>query len=180
MLFRSSADELTNSLKTQEVLKKMGLEDEKALHQMRQEAIAQGKEAEFLEEMRRRGTSEDMIAQQQQLGAQEKMNLLVDKMLEVFSNLAEPLTNMVDAFTNLLGKGEAFRKLMMIIGGIMVGKMLFSATATVAQLVTANAALVAQRGIQSTLTSIAGRKAATEGAAAAFRSEEHTSELQSH
>ena len=163
-----SADELTNSLKTQEVLKKMGVEDEKALNQMRQEAIAQGKEAEFLEEMRRRGTSEDMIAQQQQLGAQEKMNLLVDKMLEVFSNLAEPLTNMVDAFTNLLGKGEAFRKLMMVIGGIMVGKMLFSATATVAQLVTANAALVAQRGIQTTLTSLAGRKAATEGAAAAF------------
>ena len=50
----------------------------------------------------------------------------------------------------------------------MVGKMLFSATATVAQLVTANAQLVAQRGIQSTLAGVVGRNTALAGAGAAF------------
>jgi len=163
-----SADELANSLRTQEVLSKMGLESEEKLSQMRREAIAQGKEAQFLEEMRRRGTSEDMIVQQQQLGAQEKMNMLVDKMLEMFSNLAEPLTNMVNAFSDMLGKGNALKNLVMVIGGIMTTKMLLSALSTVTALVNANAQLVAQRAIQAQLSAIAGENAIRTGATAAF------------
>jgi hypothetical protein len=138
-----SADELSNSLRMQDALVKSGYENEAALNAARQQAIAQGKEQEFLNQLKQAGTSEEMIAQQMQLGNQEKMNLLIDKMLETVSNLVEPFTNIVGFLVDMVSMAKEFRTLSTIIAtiwgakiGVSIGKALVDFGKTIPLLLT--------------------------------------------
>ena len=161
-----SADELSNSLRTQEMLGKAGVESEKALNEQRNIAISQGKEKEFLEDLKRRGVAEDMISQQQQIGAQEKMNLLVDRLLETFSNIAEPITNIINGLSTMIEKIGGFKVLLGAVGAIMTFRIASSIITTVQQLKQAQIATSALIGINQALAATAEQKAAAEVVAA--------------
>lgn len=161
-----SADELANSLKTQELLKQTGDASLEALNERRRIAVEEGKSEEFLQELRRAGTSEEMIANQSQLASQDKLNALVEKTLEMFSTMVEPMTQLVGKavdFVNALGGAKT---LVGIIGGLWVGKIAASIATTGVQLVLQTAMLSAQVGIARTLANIAKEKAAAEAIAA--------------
>lgn len=161
-----SADELANSLKTQELLKQTGDASLESLNERRRIAAEEGKSEEFLQELRRAGTSEEMIANQAQLSSQDKLNALVEKTLEMFSTMVEPMTHLVGKavdFVNALGGAKT---LVGIIGGIYVGKIAASMTATGVQLALQTAQLTAQIGIQRILARTAEQKAAAEAVAA--------------
>jgi len=163
-----SADELANSLKTQDLLLKTGDKSIDALNERRRLAIETGKTEEFYAELKRAGTSEEMIANQMQLGNQDKMNILVDKMLETFSNMVEPLTNIVGSFSNLVSSAGAFKALAVTIASLWGARIAFSIASTVTSLRQANAALVIQRGIQNVLLEKKKQEAVVAGATAAF------------
>jgi hypothetical protein len=163
-----SADELANSLKTQDLLLKTGDKSIDALNERRRLAIETGKTEEFYAELKRAGTSEEMIANQMQLGNQDKMNILVDKMLETFSNMVEPLTNIVGSFSNLVSSAGAFKALAVTIASLWGARIAFSIASTVTSLRQANAALVIQRGIQNVLLEKKKKELVVTGATAAF------------
>jgi hypothetical protein len=163
-----SADELANSLKTQDLLLKTGDKSVEALNERRRLAIETGKTEEFYAELRRAGTSEEMIANQMQLSNQDKMNILVDKMLETFSNMVEPLTSLVGNFSDLVSSAGAFKALAITIASLWGAKIAFSIASTVTSLRQANAALVIQRGIQDALLKKKQQEAVLGGVNAAF------------
>jgi hypothetical protein len=163
-----SADELANSLKTQDLLLKTGDKSVEALNERRRLAIETGKTEEFYAELRRAGTSDELIAQQMQLGNQDKMNLLIEKSLETFSNMVEPLTNIVGAFADLVSHSTIFKSAIASIAGIMTFKMLSSITSTVAQTMLLNRQLTSQIAIQKMLARTAEEKAAAEAIALGF------------
>jgi hypothetical protein len=161
-----SADELANTLKTQELLKQTGDNSLEALNERRRIAAEEGKSEEFLQELRRAGTSEEMIANQAQLASQDKMNALVEKTLELFSTMVEPMTHLVGKaidFVDALGGAKA---LLGIIGGLWVGKIAASIATTGVQLALQTTQLSAQVGIQKILARTAQEKAAAEAIAA--------------
>ena len=161
-----SADELANTLKTQELLKQTGDNSLEALNERRRIAAEEGKSEEFLQELRRAGTSEEMIANQSQLASQDKMNALVEKTLELFSTMVEPMTHLVGKaidFVDALGGAKA---LLGIIGGLWVGKIAVSIATTGVQLALQTTQLSAQVGIQKILARTAQEKAAAEAIAA--------------
>ena len=161
-----SADELANTLKTQELLKQTGDNSLEALNERRRIAAEEGKSEEFLQELRRAGTSEEMIANQAQLASQDKMNALVEKTLELFSTMVEPMTHLVGKaidFVDALGGAKA---LLGIIGGLWVGKIAASIATTGVQLALQTTQLSVQVGIQKILARTAQEKAAAEAIAA--------------
>ena len=111
-----SADELANSLKTQELLKQTGDNSLEALNERRRIAAEEGKSEEFLQELRRAGTSEEMIANQAQLASQDKMNALVEKTLELFSTMVEPMTHLVGKAVDFVDALGGAKTLLSIIG----------------------------------------------------------------
>ena len=163
-----SADELANSLKTQELLKQTGDNSLEALNERRRIAAEEGKSEEFLQELRRAGTSEEMIANQAQLASQDKMNALVEKTLELFSTMVEPMTHLVGKAVDFVDALGGAKTLLSIIGGIYIGKIVTSMVTTGVQLALQTAQLSAQVGIQRMLIQLSQQKAITEGAAAAF------------
>lgn len=163
-----SADELSNSLRTQDLLLKTGDKSVEALNERRRLAIETGKTEEFYAELRRAGTSEEMIASQMQLSNQDKMNILVDKMLETFSNMIEPLTNIVGVFANLVSSADAFKGLAITIASLWGARIAFSIASTVTSLRQANTALVIQKGIQDVLLKKKQQEAVVAGTTAAF------------
>ena len=163
-----SADELANSLKTQDLLLKTGDKSVEALNERRRLAIETGKTEEFYAELRRAGTSEEMIANQMQLSTQDKMNILVEKMLETFGNIVEPVTNLLGGLTDMVNTADKFKTLISIIGGLMVGKMAFGAATTLISLKNANTQLLIQKGIQDILLKKKQQEAVVAGATAAF------------
>jgi hypothetical protein len=163
-----SADELANSLKTQDLLLKTGDKSVEALNERRRLAIETGKTEEFYAELRRAGTSEEMIANQMQLSNQDKMNLLVEKTLETFSNMVEPVTNIVGALASLVSHSTIFKGVIGAIAGIMTFRMLSSMVSTVAQTTILNRQLTSQIAIQKMLAKTAEEKAAAEAMALGF------------
>ena len=163
-----SADELANSLKTQDLLLKTGDKSLEALNERRRLAAETGKSEEFLQELRRAGTSEQMIANQAELSNQDKMTALVDKMLESFQTMVEPMTNLVSLAMDFLNAIGGVKTLVGIIGGIWIGKIAASIAATGASLALQTGQLAAQIQLQKILTVATKQKAIAEGAAAAF------------
>jgi hypothetical protein len=163
-----SADELANTLKTQELLKQTGDNSLEALNERRRIAAEEGKSEEFLQELRRAGTSEEMIANQAQLASQDKMNALVEKTLELFSTMVEPMTHLVGKAIDFVDALGGAKTLLSIIGGIYIGKIVTSMVTTGVQLALQTASLSAQVGIQRMLIQLSQQKAITEGTAAAF------------
>ena len=107
--------------------------------------ISNGEEQEFYADLRRANTSDELIAQQMELAAQDKMNLAVDKLLETFGAIAEgPLVWMIDKLTSIVDLVGGFKNLVGIIGGIMTFKIVTGIMTSVGQMV----ALNAQLGIQ--------------------------------
>jgi hypothetical protein len=163
-----TSDELANSLKTQDLLLKTGDKSVEALNERRRLAIETGKTEEFYAELRRAGTSEEMIANQMQLSTQDKMNILVEKMLETFGNIVEPVSNLLGGLTDMVNTADKFKTLISIIGGLMVGKMAFGAATTLISLKNANTQLLIQKGIQDILLKKKQQEAVVAGATAAF------------
>ncbi len=129
-----SADELANTLKTQELLKQTGDNSLEALNERRRIAAEEGKSEEFLQELRRAGTSEEMIANQSQLASQDKLNALVEKTLELFSTMVEPMTHLVGKAIDFVDALGGAKVLLGIIGGLWVGKIAVSIATTGVQL----------------------------------------------
>lgn len=147
-------DELADSLKQQDLLKKTGDASIEALNERRRLAIETGKTEEFYQELRRAGTSEEMIANQVQLAQQDKMNLLVDKLLEGLSSLATPILNIVDWFGKIVEYLGGAKVLVGVVGGLIVGKIAFGLARSVTQMMAMNALLATQNtqiSIQSAL-----------------------------
>ena len=108
--------------------------------------ISNGEEQEFYADLRRANTSDELISQQMELAAQDKMNLAVDKLLETFGAIAEgPLVWMIDKLTSIVDLVGGFKNLVGIIGGILAFKVAASITASVAQMIALNAQLGIQR-----------------------------------
>jgi hypothetical protein len=165
-----SADELANSLKTQELLKQTGDASLEALNERRRIAAEEGKSEEFLQELRRAGTSEEMIANQAQLASQDKMNALVEKTLELFSTMVEPMTHLVGKAIDFVDALGGARVLLGIMGGIWVGKIAASVATTGVQLGLQTIQLNAQLAIAKLLANTAKEKAAAEAIAASASS----------
>ena len=108
--------------------------------------ISNGEEQEFYADLRRANTSDELIAQQMELAAQDKMNLAVDKLLETFGALAEgPLVWMIDKLTSIVDLVGGFKNLVGIIGGIMTFKIVTGIMTSVGQMVALNAQLAIQK-----------------------------------
>jgi hypothetical protein len=165
-----SADELANTLKTQELLKQTGDNSLEALNERRRIAAEEGKSEEFLQELRRAGTSEEMIANQAQLASQDKLNALVEKTLEMFSTMVEPMTELVGKAVDFVSALGGAKTLVGIIGGLYVGKIAASIATTGVQLALQTTQLSAQVGIQKILARTAQEKAAAEAIAASASS----------
>ena len=161
-----SADELANSLKTQELLKQTGDASIESLNERRRIAAEEGKSEEFLQELRRAGTSEEMIANQAQLASQDKMNALVEKTLELFSTMVEPMTHLVGKAIDFVDALGGARVLLGIMGGLWVGKIAASIATTGVQIAFQTAQLAAQIGIQRQLLILSREKAAAEAISA--------------
>ena len=141
----TTADKLTDQLKLEELLVQTGDKNVAALNERRKAMISNGEEQEFYADLRRANTSDELIAQQMELAAQDKMNLAVDKLLETFGAIAEgPLVWMIDKLTSIVDLVGGFKNLVGIIGGIMTFKIVTGITTSVGQMV----ALNAQLGIQ--------------------------------
>ena len=163
-------DELSNSLRMQEALTKSGFESEEALNAARQKAIEQGKSREFIDKLRRAGNSEELIQSQMQLANQEKMTLLVDKMLETITNLAEPLTNIANIFESIANFAGGITNISKVLASLWVGRIAFGATGTLQSILMANKGLGIQKGLQASLSAIFTKNAVKAGATAAFAS----------
>jgi len=161
-----SADELANTLKTQELLKQTGDASIESLNERRRIAAEEGKSEEFLQELRRAGTSEEMIANQAQLASQDKMNALVEKTLELFSTMVEPMTHLVGKAIDFVDALGGAKVLLGIMGGLWVGKIFASIATTGVQIALQTAQLAAQVGIQRQLLMLSREKAAAEAIAA--------------
>jgi hypothetical protein len=141
----TTADKLTEQLKLEELLVQTGDKNVAALNERRRAMISNGEEQEFYADLRRANTSDELIAQQMELAAQDKMNLAVDKLLETFGAIAEgPLVWMIDKLTSIVDLVGGFKNLVGIIGGIMTFKIVTGIMTSVGQMV----ALNAQLGIQ--------------------------------
>jgi len=149
------AGELADSLKTQELLNQTGDKSIEALNERRKLAIENGQIDQFYADLRRAGTSEEMIANQAQLAQQDKMNLLVDKLLEGLSQLAEPVLGLVDGFGKFVEMLGGAKTLISIIGGFIIGRMVFGFTMGIAKLLQMNALLAAQNAQLSVQRAIA-------------------------
>ena len=141
----TTADKLTEQLKLEELLVQTGDKNVAVLNERRKAMISNGEEQEFYADLRRANTSDELIAQQMELAAQDKMNLAVDKLLETFGAIAEgPLVWMIDKLTSIVDLVGGFKNLVGIIGGIMTFKIVTGIMTSVGQMV----ALNAQLGIQ--------------------------------
>jgi len=181
----TSADKLADQLKMEELLVQTGDKSVASLNERRKSMIANGQEQEFYAELQRANTSEELIQKQQELGTQDKMNLLVEKLLETFGSLAEgPLTWIINKMALIVKHATMFKFIALGIVGVMAGKFVTSLIMGVAQyaainaqIAFQNAQLAAQVPILRTLktieaekaiASIVGAEASTLGAATPF------------
>ena len=142
----TTADKLTEQLKLEELLVQTGDKNVAALNERRRAMISNGEEQEFYADLRRANTSDELISQQMELAAQDKMNLAVDKLLETFGAIAEgPLVWMIDKLTSIVDLVGGFKNLVGIIGGIMAFKVAANITTSVVQMIALNAQLGIQR-----------------------------------
>lgn len=148
------AGELADSLKTQELLNQTGDKSIEALNERRRLAIENGQLDQFYADLRRAGTSEEMIANQAQLAQQDKMNYLIDKLSEGLSSLIQPALKIVDAFSSLVKFLGGAKGLLTIIAGIIGTRIAYSIAASVIQLRMMNMQLIAQQSIQNGLSKI--------------------------
>jgi hypothetical protein len=105
-----------------------------------------------------------------QLANQEKMTLLVDKMLETITNLAEPLTNIANIFESIANFAGGITNISKVLASLWVGRIAFGATGTLQSILMANKGLGIQKGLQASLSAIFTKNAVKAGATAAFAS----------
>ena len=142
----TTADKLTEQLKLEELLVQTGDKNVAALNERRKAMINNGEEQEFYADLRRANTSDELIAQQMELAAQDKMNLAVDKLLETFGAIAEgPLVWMIDKLTSIVDLVGGFKNLVGIIGGIITFKIVTGIFTSVGQMMALNAQLAIQK-----------------------------------
>jgi hypothetical protein len=141
----TSADKLADQLKMEELLVQTGDKSVASLNERRKSMIANGQEQEFYAELQRANTSEELIQKQQELGTQDKMNLLVEKLLETFGSLAEGPLNQVNKLLTYITKHATMFKLIATgIVGLMAGRFVSSLFMGVAQYAAMNAQIAFQ------------------------------------
>jgi hypothetical protein len=144
----TTADKLADQLKMEELLVQTGDKNVAALNERRKTMIASGQEQEFYAELQRANTSDELIAQQQELGMQDKINMLVEKLLETFSSLAEGPLNLINRlFTYITQHATAFKIITASLVGLMAGKFVSSLVLGVTQYTLMNRQIAIQTAL---------------------------------
>jgi hypothetical protein len=124
-----SADELANSLITQENLAKLGSETRKQLEEKAEALRAEGKIDEANRLLASAGDEKQAQAALERISSQDKFNAAVEKLQSMFASLVEgPAAKFVDGLGNMVSSVDriksAFGGIMKIITGISLGKMI--------------------------------------------------------
>jgi hypothetical protein len=118
-------DELSNALKTQELLKGSAWETEAAFKEAVVSAKTQEEKDKLRQQILQSTNAEQLLAQSSQISNQEKFTAAVDKLKESLANIVDgPFGKLLDGFAKIVSNAETLKGLMYAIGGIMIGQML--------------------------------------------------------
>ncbi len=131
-----TSKELAESLKTQEVMNKIGFKDQDALREKLDLLEKEGKlteKAKLEEAIRNKQNGEFVLANIQNVGIQEKFNLAIERLKEVLGKIVTgPLLNMLEKFSNFISKSENLQSILTSIKvtiGAIVASLLIAAFA---------------------------------------------------
>lgn len=120
-----SRKELAESLKTQEVMKQIGFKDQDTLKERLQLLEKEGKlteKASLEAAIRNKQNGEFVLDNIKNVSAQEKFNLAVERLKELFSKIVSgPLLGMIEKFSDFVSKGENLKSIMTAIKATVAG-----------------------------------------------------------
>jgi hypothetical protein len=115
-----SADELSNALKTQELLKGTAFETQEAFEEAARNAKTEDERQVLFAQLRQADNAEQLIKQASQISNQEKFNSLIEKLQETITSVAEgPLGSLISGFANLLQNATSLKIIVGAISTIM-------------------------------------------------------------
>ena len=118
-------DELSNALKTQELLKGSAWETEAAFKEAVVSAKTQEEKDKLRQQILQSTNAEQLLAQSSQISNQEKFTAAIDKLKESLANIVDgPFGKLLDGFAKMVSSAETLKGLMTAIGVIIAGQML--------------------------------------------------------
>jgi hypothetical protein len=113
-------DELSNSLKTQTLLKGTAFETQAAFEEAARNAKTEDERQSLFAKLRQADNADQLIKQASQISNQEKFNGLVEKLKETFSLILEgPIGGILNFFSSILQSATALKVIVGTIGTIM-------------------------------------------------------------
>lgn len=120
-----SADELSNSLKQQQLLANTGFESQQAFEEAARNADTVAEKEALRAKLLQSTNADQLIANAQQISNQEKITEAVNKLKDsLAAMLSGPLGGIIDGFANIVSSATALKALFTSISIIMAGKML--------------------------------------------------------
>jgi hypothetical protein len=120
-----SADELSNSLKQQQLLANTGFESQQAFEEAARNADTVAEKEALRAKLLQSTNADQLIANAQQISNQEKITEAVNKLKDSLAALLSgPLGGIIDGFANIVSSAETLKGLFAAISTIIVGNML--------------------------------------------------------